>query len=70
MTISLSLPPTKPNTKPNTHLSLSPAPKQSPLGTLAHLTRTHGSISLWRGVVPTAWREAIYTAGQFPCRES
>ena len=35
----------------------------------AHLTRTHGSISLWRGVVPTAWREAIYTAGQFPCRE-
>lgn len=35
----------------------------SPLGTISHLTRTHGTASLWRGVVPTAWREAIYTAG-------
>ena len=35
----------------------------SPLGTISHLTRTHGMACLWRGVVPTAWRESIYTAG-------
>jgi len=32
-------------------------------GTLGHLARTHGILSLWRGVLPTAAREAIYTAG-------
>ena len=34
-----------------------------PLGTITHLARTHGITSLWRGLVPTACREAIYTAG-------
>ena len=34
-----------------------------PLQTVLHLARTHGLTSIWRGVVPTAWREAIYTAG-------
>lgn len=33
------------------------------LGTLGNITRNHGVTSIWRGVVPTAWREAIYTAG-------
>ena len=31
--------------------------------TLMHLARTYGVTSLWRGLVPTAGREAIYTAG-------
>ena len=35
----------------------------SPMATLSHLAKTHGVASIWRGVVPTAWREAIYTAG-------
>ena len=34
-----------------------------PLGTISHLVKTHGATSLWRGVIPTACREAIYTAG-------
>ena len=34
-----------------------------PAGTIAHLAKTHGVSSLWRGLVPTACREAIYTAG-------
>lgn len=35
----------------------------SPLRTVAHLAREHGITSLWRGVLSTAGREAIYTAG-------
>ena len=35
----------------------------SPMATVSHLAKTHGITSLWRGFVPTAWREAIYTAG-------
>lgn len=35
----------------------------SATATIAHLSKTHGVSSLWRGFVPTAWREAIYTAG-------
>jgi solute carrier family 25 2-oxodicarboxylate transporter 21 len=31
--------------------------------TISHLVKNHGVASIWRGVVPTAWREAIYTAG-------
>jgi solute carrier family 25 2-oxodicarboxylate transporter 21 len=31
--------------------------------TLSHLVKEHGLLSLWRGVAPTAAREAIYTAG-------
>jgi len=34
-----------------------------PVATVSHLMRNHGVASLWRGVVPTAGREAIYTAG-------
>lgn len=34
-----------------------------PLATISHLASKHGATSLWRGLVPTAWREAIYTAG-------
>ena len=30
-----------------------------PLQTLKHLAKTHGVFSIWRAVVPTAWREAI-----------
>ena len=33
------------------------------VGTVSHLASTHGLASLWRGVVPMALREAIYTAG-------
>jgi solute carrier family 25 (mitochondrial 2-oxodicarboxylate transporter), member 21 len=35
----------------------------SPLGAISHLARTFGVTSLWRGLAPTAIREAIYTAG-------
>lgn len=31
--------------------------------TMSHLMKNHGLLSLWRGVAPTAAREAIYTAG-------
>ena len=34
-----------------------------PLGTISHLSKQYGVASLWRGFVPTACREAIYTAG-------
>ncbi len=34
-----------------------------PAATISHLCRTHGVLSLWRGIVPTAIRESIYTSG-------
>lgn len=37
--------------------------KKGPMATVAHLARTHGVLSLWRGVGSMALREAIYTAG-------
>jgi len=37
--------------------------RYSPLQTLSHLARHHGVASIWRGLMPTACREAIYTAG-------
>ena len=35
----------------------------SSASTISHVLKTHGITSVWRGVVPTAGREAIYTAG-------
>lgn len=35
----------------------------SPIATVQHLVREHGALIMWRGVVPTAVREAIYTGG-------
>ena len=62
LTLAITLDPDPdPNPNPNSN--------QSPLGTISHLTRTYGTACLWRGVVPTAWREAIYTAGYLPCRK-
>lgn len=34
-----------------------------PVATVQHLARTHGVLSLWRGVGSMALREAMYTAG-------
>ena len=36
---------------------------KGPLDTVKYLARTFGVTTLWRGAVPTAWREALYTAG-------
>jgi len=35
----------------------------SPLATIKTLVQEHGALILWRGVIPTAVREAIYTGG-------
>ena len=35
----------------------------SPGGTMAHISKTYGVQTLWRGLFPTALREAIYTSG-------
>jgi hypothetical protein len=36
---------------------------QSMMGTISHITKNYGVASLWRGFVPTAMREAVYTSG-------
>lgn len=35
----------------------------SPIQTISTLVKEHGALVLWRGVIPTAVREAIYTGG-------